>query len=355
MNRTALIAGAGFAAEASLPLTRDLSRGFTVSPECSATPDLINERISEHLQNYWAEVFRYRKGSAKPTFEDHFTVLDLAANRGHNLGLEYTPAKLRAIRRMSIHRVFDILDNYQPSSVLAQICSALADGDDNALVSLNWDIVAENHLTIDCDYPRGFDYCIDASVIGSEGSVIQEGLPLIKLHGSSNWHYCDSCQHLTIGHPGMGKTALHFATYIKSSDFRRLGDRDEVVAEIDELCQAGPLCGRCGSPLSGRVATFSYSKALDTVPFHVSWHAALEKLREAKRWLFVGYSFPAADYEFRHLLKTAERAREDSDELRVEVIVKGNHGEEERFKQFFGEAIVGIDTDGLRKWVSTEM
>jgi len=38
------------------------------------------------------------------------SILDLSANSDHNLGRVYSLQKLRAIRRLSIHRVFDILD-----------------------------------------------------------------------------------------------------------------------------------------------------------------------------------------------------------------------------------------------------
>ena len=40
-----------------------------------------------------------------------------------------------------------------------------------------------------------------------------------------------------------------------------------------------------------------------------SWQTAERLLREAKNWIFIGYSLPAADYEFKLLLKRVQLSR----------------------------------------------
>jgi len=50
----------------------------------SATPPVLQNAISQCLRQYWAGVFHYDDGTPAPSFEDHFTVLDLAANTGHH-------------------------------------------------------------------------------------------------------------------------------------------------------------------------------------------------------------------------------------------------------------------------------
>ena len=61
-----------------------------------------------------------------PRSEDHFTLLDLAANAGTDIGHDYTPARLRALRRISIHRVFEIIDTfYRPSPEIKSFLSTL--------------------------------------------------------------------------------------------------------------------------------------------------------------------------------------------------------------------------------------
>ena len=40
-----------------------------------------------------------------------------------------------------------------------------------------------------------------------------------------------------------------------------------------------------------------------------TWFDAEDLLREAKNWVFVGYSLPEADYEFKYLLKRIELSK----------------------------------------------
>src|SRR5512133_1574205 len=71
------------------------------------------------------------------------------------------------------------------------------------------------------------------------------------------------------------------------------------------------ICCYCNQvELSTRIATFSYQKALDFPMFQRSWLLAERKLRNSGRWVFIGYSLPAADFEFKHLLKRVELACE---------------------------------------------
>ena len=56
----------------------------------------------------------------------------------------------------------------------------------------------------------------------------------------------------------------------------------------------------------------------------------------AKRWVFFGYSLPAADYEFKYLLMRCERARETAPEVLVLTAGGAASGILERFRKFFG-------------------
>ena len=48
-----------------------------------------------------------------------------------------------------------------------------------------------------------------------------------------------------------------------------------------------------------------------------SWLEAEKALRRAQRWVFIGYSLPAADFEFKYLLKRVQLAREEIPEIIV--------------------------------------
>jgi hypothetical protein len=341
LSNTVVIVGAGFSKAAKVPLASELSQYF-LSNDYQKEP--IQRFVSKCLRQFWEDVFGY-DGSTEPSFEDHFTLLDLAANSGHNIGDKYTPAILRALRRLSIHRVFEILNStYEQSEQIKTFLSALAGHKDSTLISLNWDIVVEKHLSA---FGQPFNYGID-------GKFLDDSVPgpsdfsLIKLHGSANWNYCDSCHSTLFGGSGMGKSTLKYGTFLESRDFEMLNATEELVRKIGS---GGPRCKVCNNKrVSARVATFSYTKAFDFFPFHASWDMALQRLRRARRWIFIGYSLPDADFAFKHLLKTAQLAvgTIESKEIRV---VDPSDTVIARYKKFFGKEQREVFQKKFEEWV----
>jgi hypothetical protein len=118
-----MITGAGFSAESGVPLTSEIGRLFLTAPLGSSTPPVVQSWITEQLRRYWKATFGFAGREPTPSFEDHFTLLDLAANAGHHLGRGYSPAALRTIRRLSIHRVFETLDRFRPTSASPISCA----------------------------------------------------------------------------------------------------------------------------------------------------------------------------------------------------------------------------------------
>lgn len=341
-ERTALIAGAGLSAVTGIPTTRKLPDQFLGLEATSATPAPLQEAMSEHLRRYWELVFGYTADGPKPSFEDHFTMLDLAANTGHQLGSSYSPKQLRAIRRLSIHRVFDILDtNFCHSEELSEFLSTLATGSGNGILTTNWDIAIERHLPHD-----SFHYSVDIER-PCGGVDDRRGIPLLKLHGSTNWAYCDCCGRLYAFELHLGKGALYKHVFIDEDDFRALAP-DAEVAHLS-IYRNKERCKECGIALSSRVATFSYAKVLNFVHFLSIWDNAFTLLRSARHWLFVGYSLPEADFQLRHLLKTAQLGRADPGQVKVTVVTKDTQTSE-RFKSFFGASVEVVETGGFKQW-----
>jgi hypothetical protein len=351
LAHTAVVVGAGFSHSAGLPLTSDLSSFFLDLRETRATPHQVQEGITRQLRRFWETVFGYDHGSKVfPSFEDHFTALDLAANAGHNLGF-YTPSQLRALRRLSIHRVFDLLDvNYKPSDNVGRFLQSLATAPGTSLISTNWDIVVENHLrAANIRYRYGIPGHWDH---GHRPPA--DAFRLVKLHGSANWHYCDMCRRVSFG--SYGKTALHSRTFLESRDFVALAE-GALAPEVERLASLGRRCRPpChNSRLTARVATFSYSKAFDFYLFHAAWEKALHLLRTAPFWTFIGYSLPEADFAFKHLLKTAEVGSATRGPKRVRLVDYDANNTREayvRYARFFGGRLVEYHPDGFDAWVA---
>jgi hypothetical protein len=344
----AVVVGAGFSWSAGLPLTSGLSRHFLNLPPTFPTPPRVQEAISRQLRRFWEDVFGYEEGGAFPSFEDHFTALDHAANAGHNLG-HYAPAQLRALRRLSIHRVFDIIDvSYNPSATINAFLVELAHHERTSIISTNWDVVVENHL-LQARIPYSYQIP-DYRDFGSASTT--ESIPLIKLHGSANWHYCDVCRNVSFG--SEGKTALLFRTFLEARDFKAL-DETDVADEVEAIGLGGVPCHVCHNRrMSARVATFSYSKAFDFFLFHALWDKALSLLREAPFWTFIGYSLPDADFAFRDLLLTAAAASLQQGPKQVRVIALDESGAvRDRYSRFFGHRLVSFENSGFDAWVQT--
>jgi hypothetical protein len=65
----------------------------------------------------------------------------------------------------------------------------------------------------------------------------------------------------------------------------------------------------------------------------------------------VGYSLPEADFEFRHLLKSAEKAVAGNTPKKIRVVLKEDDEAGKRFKRFFGIADEHIHQCGLSGFV----
>jgi NAD-dependent SIR2 family protein deacetylase len=342
-SKISLILGAGFSCEAGLPSTKSIVNSFLGSPEGELDPR-IEAEISLQLRKFWKYTFNYDGHGDVPSLEDHFTVLDLAANSGRNIGPEYTPRKLRAIRRLSVHRVFQILNlKYEHSLAIHSLLSHL-DLSHLAVISTNWDIVIENHLSkLFASYSYGL------SVEDLSGKRIEtKGIPLLMLHGSANWIYCDSCRRLYVGHSDDGKAALRAFIYITRDDFRQLcPENQDVINLVAETPRELKKCIHCENRLGARIATFSYRKEVSIPQFQNVWQQAFSALRDSDSWLFIGYSLPEADFEFRHLLKSAEKAAAVHTPKNIRVILKDDSDAALRFRRFFGIADTEIHQHGL--------
>jgi hypothetical protein len=193
-----------------------------------------------------------------------------------------------------------------------------------------------------------------ASVIESmsppvDRSKVEDGTPVVKIHGSVNWLYCDNCRQVFWVHPDQAERIA--SQLLRSDDLSRieafLKKRGKKIGNtIKNLLAQPQLKCRCSDTvvLGTRIATFSYRKALEFPMFQKSWLAAEELLRAATKWVFIGYSLPAADYEFKYLLKRTQLSRRLQPEI---LVVSGGPRDGVRltqanYRKFFGKSINGL-------------
>lgn len=356
---TAVILGAGFANCADLPLQDDISSELLASDFDSRLDQVITDAITEFL----VKSFGWIESDPLPELEDIFTVIDLSANSGHNLGRKFKPKRLRALRRMLIFRVFSILDRRfkQSEAILELLGQGIGQGDERTthFLTLNWDIVLERHLEyINDDIPvsycvQGYPWNIDSVERYSRPSP-REAVAVAKPHGSSNWVYCDSCR--TVFFDRYRKLSLAIKAGLVKADFR-LFDESMTDSEFDDALGIEPTrrsCPRCRSVVGPHIATFSYQKSFRTHAFSSAWLAAEEILTRAERWTFIGYSLRASDFEFKHLLKLSEQkfAISGQSRKRINAVVLDDPDAEARFVKFFGSDRVTVHQDGLEGYLA---
>lgn len=345
-ERVVLFLGAGFSANLGLPTTKALKQDLLHNFGRAEETRVREEFITECIKQFWRDAFGWDGGSLTPSLEDHFTQIDLAANTGHYLGPKYSPKKLRAIRRMTIHRIFKILDQPIPRALEVDgFFQDLITSTAVTVITTNWDIQVER-----CLQRLGTGHHYTSEAFNPQGERIQEqGIPLLKLHGSGNWGYCDCCRNLITFEIGMGKVAVHLRLLLEPSDFNLFPGGEAIAEQLQDLDLRH--CILCGGRLAARVATFSYRKDAAMPVFQTIWDEAHVALRQASRWLFIGYSMPESDVEIRQLLKTAQLARMEHSVPEIHVVLKDDVDAASRFQSFFGSGLASVSQGGLSRWI----
>jgi hypothetical protein len=336
---TTFILGAGFSKCAGLPL-QDEFAALLLSEEFDTELDKV---ITDALQEFLKVGFGWNKGHPLPALEDMFTCIDLAAGSGHNLGIrKYTPKVLRAIRRLAIHRIFSVLDRrFSYSSdietLLRNFCPS--ESPDCAFVVLNWDIVLEKHIQPVLPMAP-IDYrCFSFDWNTRQATSIGHGIPICKMHGSSNWVYCDNCKSLFFDLDQ--KLPLQTKAGLIKADFRLLDERF-TNSKFDEALGIPPearSCRFCGFPVSSHIATFSYIKSFRTHAYPSVWYHAERLLADSSHWIFIGYSLPEADFELKQVLISASlrmQHRRAKAKKVIDVIVLNDLRTPKKYEAFLG-------------------
>ena len=119
-------------------------------------------------------------------------------------------------------------------------------------------------------------------------------LSFFKLHGSINWLHCGLCEHVYINPTG---------TIFQGAYVSRFGPESTCA------------CGH--RPLSTLLVAPSMVRDVRNPTLLSIWQSALDALRRAKRWVFVGYSLPAEDLAIRSTLIRAYRTAPSPPDVEV--------------------------------------
>ena len=347
-KKVAFILGAGFSKCAEVPIQAEFSPLLT-SEEFDAPVDLS---ITSIIKDFLISSFGWKEGREIPSLEDVFTFIDLSVSKGHYFGRSYTPPMLRALRRLLIYRIFQILD--KQFKICPEIIELLRhyQEDESSFIVLNWDIVLEKHL-LELEPETKVNYISPAFDWNRDDEFNPaDGIQICKMHGSSNWVYCENCKALY--YQVDKKLSLHRKVGLSKTDLL-LFDIDEQlknhsVLESPAITNEG-CCKRCQNILSSHIATFSYRKSFRTAAYSAIWHEAENLLAQADHWIFIGYSLPEADFEFKHLIKSAELRTRREHSRKIDSVLYQDEHAKEKFERFFGRENVTVFENGLQEYV----
>ena len=343
--RAAVILGAGFSKNSGLPVQYEIPELLIENKEDNSFENFVSQIIEE----FYEDVFGFSKGEVAPSLDDILTCIDISTNAGHHLSIKYSPLHLRAIRRFIIYKLFKMLeDKYIYSEMVFDLINKLFKVYNKVdFIVLNWDTVLEKYIRL-INNRYTINYCNGGEYIRKATSDEDlEEINIIKIHGSSNWLYCDNCRALF--NDSFGDIPLIKKAGLKVMDFELFGKFEKDVSKFTEVEE----CSICGDQISSHIATFSFRKSFRENSFPQLWNKAEDALAVSDKWIFIGYSLPQADYEFKHLLKISELKlrHKKGREPEIDVVLLNNPTTSAMYKSFFGQRIKKIYNGGIKEYI----
>lgn len=364
MNKTVYIIGAGFSKSANAPLQSELiDEIFKIrNDELPSEYGQIFNQYRKDFKNFLLDtMFIDENNFGKISLEDIYTPIDRCIN--DNLAFRnISPKDLIDLRqringliimmlnhRHRIHRTrVGHIENF--TDYLISKRKQHKNNDPFAIISTNWDILLDNSFKRKIDSSEGIvDYCCYTTPYDKNEPVMPGLLALgkglfnikmLKLHGSMNWLHCKRCQRL-------------FVTF-----FEKIAIDEYVNKPICRICErnfSNEHTSDGGALLSSQLIMPTFLKDLNNVQLKLIWQNAGIEISEASKIVFMGYSFPMADFELRQLL-----ARNVRHNAKIDVVLlsqdkpltdNDSTSPEYRFKSFFGKREINMFYDGVENYI----
>jgi NAD-dependent SIR2 family protein deacetylase len=290
-KQTCFVLGAGFSIPAGLPSQAGILPLITKAGiDLSPVKKIFNISSDKELNNI--------------PLEDIFTFFDRAINNNDSV-LEYDLKDLYDAKYGLIDGIVKVFnaDLSKTSRIpeYAHFFDALVTrklaGTTNSIITINWDTLPDWYIAqsfkklLKSNQKGGVDYtCFDwdfdekysykASILRKENGY--KTIKVIKIHGSLNWVY----------------NKLYGGLYIQE----QTGARPKGI-ELDNNQK---------KEYENIMITPTFLKNFDNAHLKMIWQNAGHDLREADRIVFLGYSLPLSDFDFRYLLLKSIAQNDDS-------------------------------------------
>lgn len=375
-SKTVYILGAGFSMDSGAPSQAKLVKEiYDLKGKFSRTQ---NEKIDSWLKVFddflsnGLNISELEKNYY--SLEDVYTPIDKCINENNSFK-GYTVQGLIEIRdyinRLIILAIRNAIDKNSKaktniekfaSHILKSARERLTDEKKDlvSVVTTNWDIMLDNSIFKllsdekkgEGEYFKGVvDYCCYISSLDENDHSIKPGLfalgrkgynvKLLKLHGSLNWMQCPNCQRLYV------KFYKKFnGGYVFDKKYCRHCEKNFQLKE-DPSIQLGV-----------NLIMPTFLKNLNNIQNKLIWQNSAIEISEASKIVFIGYSLPLADFEFKQMLSRMTRKNV---EIEVYLIQDDNPDKYNdnakfqtagyRFQNFFSGREYSIHYGGVQEFI----
>ncbi|QHI73379.1 SIR2 family protein [Aminipila terrae] len=326
MKKTVIFLGAGASKADGAPLQRELFKSYFKAcddEKLNKSFDIKHSNVKELLDRYFKNFFEFSdnfnyRDAVFPTFEEALGILDLAIERNEKYRSElgnlykYRTALIFSMAQAIQYKIEasqNCIQGESHSKLIENLTKEIPKGN-IAFISTNYDIILDNALGSKFDLDYGFYHSEDFH-------NIENGVKLLKVHGSLNWKYCPVCKHIDAKIEPKGTLSI-----------------------VDNPGAA--KCDYCNADAEYIIIPPTYYKDMRNVYLANIWDNAEKLLREAEHVVFSGYSLPSADMHIKYLLKRAELNRDKDSRFKATVInyypnkiLGAIQKEENRYNRFF--------------------
>ena len=372
MSKTVFILGAGFSADAHIPVQEAILNELSIK--------LRKRNYFSYVKDFYERAYNISPSElGKIPLEDAFTFIDrsiLSAQEVSGFTMNEMFRIQSSLKKLISISLRDKLKDFVANKSFEQtrkdyqtffnilVNKRIIDDDDPfSIVTLNWDTIPEYFINqirgkkkngkVEIDYTT-YDYNFDSRTKREKKPSVllkrlgYKNIKIEKLHGSINWGFCSSCERL----------------FVKKYDLKT----PPIIYQNDSS-----KCRHClDAKLKRLIVTPTFVKDLNNTHLKMIWHNALMDIQESKRLVFIGYSFPLADFEFRYLLSKAlacsknkkrikvllhpsdKEIESESDERKKQYLYWKRNEVEERYKKYFSQYKLMINYGSAKEFITNE-
>jgi NAD-dependent SIR2 family protein deacetylase len=311
-------AGASIPSPSNIPGVKNLLQSLWDKSENLGKPELdkLREFCNEHNISNIEDILT--SSSIAELCSNNSNILQLLGNflypeeEDLNLGKYTTKEK---------ETVSSFKDNL--NTLFSLLCSTMIQAKPNLI----HDSIAKFKTLPKSIITTNYDLCMDTALFDNQEGINYEmvdnltkkGISLIKIHGSINWFYCNTCQHIKI-------------LSIKNMDQII---RKEHIYAVNGVC---PECSALTNLLIIPPTSFKYMNYPPLIPL---WDKTQEYFKNSKLIIFIGYSFSDSDDYITKMITNALRANPE----KYLLILDKNEETINRIKRIIKLHIKGYDQE----------